>query len=245
VSISLADAILETKQQSELLAKLEEIAVLYKLPQEDLTAVIREVPEVFRQHCKMIDTPFLTLPQHVTSFAEGNFEDESSLENLTAVRSDSFSAFVDEIRQAIANGESVSAVITSVMETLLFGLHFDRVLLLNASLSGEQLEGKMALGKPFGINPKDIRRPIRGQKQTEYAPDVKAFSEGEVQVFGDPIFEDGWPFAAIPVGTGDEAFGVIYADKLESPSAEPLDSGAQLALGILAELLDTAVASSS
>ena len=239
----LADALVDSTDRKELVLAIREAAQCITLPLEQTLQIVKKTPLAFAEHCQLIDMSFLTLAEHVDHFAE---EDETYLEEAEAPDeipgNERFAEALEQIREAISYGETMSSIITSVMEILAFSLNYDRVLLLQSDLDRSYLSGKMALGKPFKVSPKDIRRPLV-VPDIESAPDVHAFVEGTVQIFGEPLFEDGWPFAAIPIGNGSEALGVIYADRLSRPDSAPLDSGSQLALGLLADLLDEAIAS--
>ena len=190
----------------------------------------------------MIEMSFLALPEHFEQYLAGEGSGENDQAASEEAIGEDFSFYLDEIRQAIANRETISSIITTAMEALAFGQQFARVLLLYLDQNENVLVGKMALGEPFPSEPKSLRRDLEFLDH-ETAPDVKAILQGDVEVFGDPLFQDGWPFAAVPVGLGEEVLGVIYADMLcESPlKAKPLDSGVKVALSLLAELLNQAV----
>ena len=136
----------------------------------------------------------------------------------------------------------MSSIIASVMEALAFGLKFDRVMLLFSDPNETLLYGKMSLGESFGVNPTTFSRPItRGSPDP--TPESRAFFEGSVEVFGDAIFSDGWPFAAVPIGASSGAIGLLYADMVEAKSKDPqpLSEGALVGLNMLADLLDKAL----
>ncbi len=238
----IADAIVDTTSKGQLHKSLEVISERFGFPMTVFERVLAKTPEDFKQHCKMIEMGFLTLPEHFEQYiASSEDPAEAKGEESESLGAD-FSFYLDEIRQAIANHETISSIITTAMEALAFGQKFDRVLLLYADQDDGVLYGKMSLGDSFGVEPKTVRRDLE-QLNVDACPDVKALVEGTVEVFGDPIFADGWPFAAIPVGTSDRALGVLYADMRDgSPnSGRALDSTVQLALTMLADLLDEAV----
>jgi len=237
----LSEAIIDTHSRADLKKCLEDISQQSGLSVPQLLLVLEKTPESFKQHCRMIEMTFLTLPEHFEQFL-ANRGDEQESESENAEVGEDFSFYLDEIRQAIANRETISSIITTAMEALAFGQNFDRVLLLYLNESENALIGKMALGQPFPREPKLIRRDLEFL-DVETSPDVKALVEGDVVVFGDPIFPEGWPFAAIPLGTGEQVLGVIYAEMLPNPpsSATALDSTVTLALSLLADLLNQAV----
>ena len=238
----LADAIIDTHSKADLTKAVNAIAERSDLSPDELKSVLERIPQVYQVHTKMIEMTFLTLPEHFLSFLDSSEEAEAATAAATPAIGDDFSYYLDEIREAIANQETMSSIITSAMEALAFGQKFDRVLLLFSDPNSEKLFGKMGLGQSFGVEAKQIQRDMNSP-EAEDAPDIRAFKEGTVELFGDPIFQDGWPFAAVPIGGADRALGVIYVDRLPKDGRPPeaLDSGAQVALTMLAELLDEAV----
>ena len=126
------------------------------------------------------------------------------------------------------------------METFAWSLNFDRVLLMLLGQGKKELTGRMILGLvKDNFDPKSIQRKI-GESASSYAPDALAFKESRPIFNGDPIFEDGWPFAAIPIGFGQRSIGVIYADRI-NPTDDEVSGRDQAAIGVLAELLDRSV----
>jgi hypothetical protein len=239
----IADAAVYAKNRADFESSLRAIAEQAGYSSQEMREVVVQLPVIFKQHCKITEMTFLSLPDFVENYAaEPQQEAEAGASRQATEQQDTVSFYIDEIKTAIGNGESLSSIITSVMETLAFGLGFDRVLLLFSDTFRSVLEGKMALGQDFGVDPKSIRRKIDPALIGE-APDISAFVEGCLQLYGEPVFQDGWPFAAIPIGIGDRALGVVYADKLAPADGEavPLDSGAQVAVNMLGELLDQAI----
>jgi len=151
-----------------------------------------------------------------------------------------FADYVHEIKQALENQEPATSIIVTAMEACAFCLGFDRVLLLLAINNRKSLVGKMMIGTVPGIEPTKISRPI-GDDHDQYAPDNMAFMKGQPVFTGEPIFKDGWPIAALPVGTGKRSIGVVYAERVGSHDNEELSASEQAAIQILTELLDRAV----
>ncbi|MCB0323240.1 MAG: HDOD domain-containing protein [Bdellovibrionales bacterium] len=238
-----ADALIDTNTRPELQLAMDEVLKETPLNAEQLDRVLSMVPESFRQQCRLIEMTFLTLPEHFLTYLETRENPE--IESVEAVdsRDDEFSYYVDEIKEAVRNQETLSSVITTVMEALAFGLKFDRVMLLFADPKGASLQGRMSLGQPFTVKPQDFSRSLEAKGQ-ERSPETLAFNQGTVETFGDPLFPDGWPFAAIPIGGHEHVVGVLYADKIDQgpTNAVALTDQTQVALTILADLLDQALA---
>lgn len=238
----LADAVVDTHTRPELNEAIEGIGKKSGFSHEKIDAVLSRVPMSFKKHCEMIEMSFLELPEHFVTYIETKDNPDFEQYEEADITGDQFSFYADEIREAINNEETMSSIITSAMEAMAFGLKFDRVLLLFSDASDANLEGRMALGESFGIDPHAFSRPI-DDDDDELPPDVTAFLEGTVEVFGEPLFENGWPFAAVPIGVSQRCIGVIYADRTPKEAEEnlALNEGTQVALNILADLLDKAL----
>ena len=211
-----------------------------KLSGDSLSRVIGKLPALFRDHCSSIELDLPALPEYVVSYqtpTDLQPGDESAKQPI-----DRFMDYVNEVREAVEHGEPSSAVITTVMETCAWSLGFDRVLLMLVAPGRQKLVGRMLLGEVPNFSPTELTRPL-GRETDIFAPDACAFHQARPVFKGDPIFKDGWPLAAIPVGFGSRAIGVIYADKTSSEEPE-VSERLQAAIGVLAELLDRSVANS-
>ncbi len=242
VADKLASGIITLRSREEFFLSLSSFEKTSALSTREIHEIVTAIPELFREHCKMIDLGFLTLPEWFTEISvpkPAEIARPQTKANDTA--NNTFMGHADEIREAIKNGEPLTGIIASVMETIAFFLKFDRVLLLMANDSRNELVGKMALGQKLDFDPRSIKRSLK--LSTESA-DFAAFTGGSPRIFGDPVFENGWPFAAIPVGgSQNRAIGVIYADRIsaDDPDAAPLDAQVQASLSVLTDLLDEAV----
>jgi len=126
------------------------------------------------------------------------------------------------------------------METLHYGLRFERVVVLFADSDKTVLTGRMSIGN-IQENVRDIKIPLDGSQNESVF--VKAFQNGLVEVYGEPLLVDGYPYAAIPIGIGEHARGVIYVDRV-SPSGDenlPIDGAGIASLAVLCELLEQSV----
>lgn len=242
-------AVMLNDNKEEFLLALEDLSRISGFSMGQFEALVESVPFIFKEHCQLIELTFLQLPDYLVNFSEEEAEaqmpeiEDDEVDASVQQSVSDFSRFTDEIREAIEDEEPLSSIITTVMESLAFGLKFDRVLLLMANDDRDELLGRMWLGARINVDPKSIRRPLKSPELAN-APDVTSFMQRAPKIFGDPLFHDGWPFAAIPVGSSQhEPIGVIYADIISSPDDDvpPLDGRMQASLSILAELLDQAV----
>lgn len=236
---NVTEVIVENQGKEALDRCLSRITNIVKVPSEQLDRVMEQLPEIFEQHCGSLDLRLPSLPDYVSTPAGEAAPEEAEAQSGVE---DNFTRFVDEIRESVANKEPTASIITTVMETFAWSLKFDRVVLLLATPAKNMLIGRMALGQLQDFDPKSIQRAL-DRNASPYAPDLIAFKEGRPVFNGDPIFEDGWPFTATPIGFGERAIGVIYADRVGSDSE--LSNREQAAIGVLAELLDRSISQNS
>lgn len=209
-----------------------------QLDVKSIETAVGRLPEMFKEHCASLDLDLQAIPGFVAQYDAKNVPQETPVsEEQELLKSEEvFAKYVDEIRAAVDHGEPTASIITTVMETLAWGLHFDRVFLLLVDGPKKNLRGRMLLGEvPF--DPKAVARPIT----QDLSPcDVRAFTTGRCVFHGEPVIAEGWPFAAIPIGFDERCVGIIYADKVNSNDLE-LNNREQAAVGVLAELLDRSI----
>ncbi len=244
VAAQLADAMIDTKTRPELSQQIDKLASTTPLSREQLEQLLKPLPKSFQTQITVIEMNFLTLPEHVLTWIEHG--DSAEAEAVVEDEDDEFSYYLDEIRQAIRNQETLSSIIASVMEALAFSLEFDRVLLMFSDPDDSALYGKMSLGESFETPAQSYVRTLDKDSERK-SPESAAFLNGTVETFGDPLFDNGWPFVALPIGTEGRTVGVIYADAIESDGKanSALPEKTQAALTILTELLDQATTSSN
>ncbi len=236
VADRIAGAVLHSGDVEHLNKTLQEIAEVTRYNFSHLQGVVLELAEAFDEHCSFIEIDFLTLPSHLAEFS---IEQASSRKTSDAPASqpvDAFQQYLAEIKEEILNREPMSSIITSVMETLVFGLQYERVLLLLADPVQRSLAGRMALGHPNSFDPRMIQRSLSVQGDgAEADPTTTAFLEGHTQFTGKPLFPDREQFVAIPIGFSRTSVGVLYAESLAtgSPHAEEI--------ALLSDLLDRAL----
>ena len=243
-SSAISEVIVSGRSKQELERIVSQVSSKLGVESAAFGKVLGEIPTVFRNHCQSIDLQLPPLPEYVASFSaapSGGDEQKGDSEKEAETQ---FAEFVEEIRIAVENREPTSSIITSVMETLAWNIKFDRVMLMLINGSRNRLIGRLLLGDMPDFDPKKVSRPV-GVDASPYAADAKAFRESRPIFVGEPVFEGGWPLAAIPIGFGTRCIGVIYADRdpLRSSNQEKqeLNAREQGAVGILAELLDRSI----
>lgn len=234
----LGGAIAEGKSKAEVDAKLAKVNKELGIDISKAHKVLADLPRIFKDHCTSVELELAALPEFMATYSD---DPDSAPSEPSQPASAEFGAFVAEVRQMVENREPTASIITSVMETMAYGLRFDRVFLLLMAPNRTKLLGRMLLGSVAGFDPK--RFEILTADNSPHSPALKAFKEGRPVFKGQPVFKGGWPLCAIPVGFGTRAIGVIYADKVppEGSTGEDLSSKDQASITILAELLERSI----
>ncbi|MEZ4753853.1 MAG: HDOD domain-containing protein [Bdellovibrionota bacterium] len=232
---TISSAIVSGASKSDLDKAIKSAVKTLGIDDDIINAVVGDLPNQFKDHCSAIDINLPTLPPYIHAYKPGS----ESLDADDEGEDDSFMNFVEEIRLAVDNREPTASIITSVLETLAWGLKFDRVCLLLLDKNKSQLQGRMGLGDFGETPPHMIIRPV-GSEASPLAPDNAAHREARPVFAGEAIIKNSWPFTAIPVGFGKKAIGVIYADCNEGTRSE-LSPKEQASIGVLAELLDKSI----
>ncbi|MCI5065102.1 HDOD domain-containing protein [bacterium] len=218
------------------------VEVNSKLPFETLllSDVLGQLADTFRDYCSSLELQLPGIDDKLEQYRVQLTEtSESQTEEVQFNQEQQFLDFVEEIRAAVENREPSASIITTVMETCAWGLRFDRVFLLLFGRGKQQLHGRMLLGHIPDFDPKSCVRDIKGGPQT---PEAVAIRESRPVYRGEPLFEDGWPFAAIPVGFEKRTVGILYADRISTDDSKELNAREEAAIGVLAELLDRSIA---
>lgn len=233
---AISDAIVFSKSKDNLDRVLERVQKQTGLAAPKLNNVVGALQENFKEYCSTIELNLGDLPDFV-----GTYGDQVQSKQGDKFKDGGQSAinhFIEEIKQAIENGEPPSTLITSAMETLAWGLKFDRVLLLFLAQGKKSLAGRLVLGKSQDINPRDIERSLNDPSASK-RPEICAFLESKPIYGGISIFEGGTNIGAIPVGFSNRSIGVIYFDRIGSKSE--LTEPEKIAIKTITDLLDKAV----
>ena len=232
----ISEAVTAGKNKKDVDAVLLGIKDNLGLDDKLVKSVLGELPDAFKAHCNLIEVDLPDIPEFISTYAASE-DPAAQKDDKDTV--DPFKQFVDEIRQAVDNREPTASIITTVMETMAWGLKFDRVLLLLVTPTKNSLVGRMLLGEASGVDPKKLSCPI-GPGAGPKACEAVAFREGRPVFNGVPVLESGWPFAAMPIGSANKAVGIIYADRVDSSGAE-LTVREQAAISVLVELLERSI----
>ena len=230
VSQDISSVLVFDQDEQRLKKIVEDADKNYGITGEALHSALGELPGILRDHCSSLNIELAPLPDFVHSYARRSFD------IIQPGLHERINSFIDEIRGSIERGEPSAAIITSVMETIAWGLRFDRVMLLLAS-PNNTLVGRMILGNSK-TEPRSIVRSL-GADAGKLAPDAMAFRESRPVFKGQSIFHYGNPVMAIPVGFGDRRIGVIYADRISVDLMSPeITEREREAVTVLANLID-------
>lgn len=246
-AIGISEAVASGQSSEMILAAINRVQSTLNIKPETLQLVVNSLPQQLEDHCAALQ---VSLPELDPQLTQLEISGTSMVRNQTAsvaaaanpalgAQQTAFDEYVNDIKLAISNNDPTASIVTSVMEVCAYCLKFDRVMLLLASQGRRALVGRMVLGQIPGVDPTKFSRPI-DENADPYAPDVKSFTTGIPVFQGDPLFEGGWPIAAIPIGSGKKAVGVVYAERVGDGTQE-LTGQEQAAIAVLANLLDKAV----
>ena len=117
--------------------------------------------------------------------------------------------YIQDIKESIENNDPIASIITTIMESLVWGLNFERVLLLLVDIERTKLQGRMFLGNSTdNLEPKNIVIPL---DITSAKVPSKCFFNGQLITSGELVFPKDSSCLAIPIGVHETCIGVIYA----------------------------------
>jgi HD-like signal output (HDOD) protein len=235
---AISESIVSSRGADDLEQTMSRVTRTVGLDPQTTALLIGELPATFSRHCAALEVTLPNLPAFVGVMSQAPAPTPEGVPAPLA-EEDRFSQFADEIREAIERREPPASIITTVMETLAWGLGFHRVILLLLSPDRKGLVGRMAIGDVPHFDPKTLQRAFDAGL-AQRSPDAVAFKKGRPVFHGESILPDGWPLAAIPVGFETRCIGVIYGDRIGTDAE--LTAREQASIGMLAELLDRALA---
>ena len=213
---------------------------------ETLLNVVGSITPVYLEHCSSLQLTLPSLPEYLRSYekAASNKASGAAPETADETAEGNVRDYIEEIKRLVDERAPTATIVTTVMETLAFGMGLDRVIMMLINQSRDKLIGRMMLGQIPNFDPTKFHRPI-GRTAHPQAVDNLAFIEGRAVFAGEPVFEDGWPRMAIPIGFGKRAVGVVYGDRskaVDQALKRELTSREQANITLLAELLDNSIA---
>lgn len=233
----LAELILENPDLNNLQKKIELIADDFGYDLEGIQQALKNLPVVAEAQSNLLGIHSIELPSSILQYIKGEKPQNSNA--LSSEDSDNpLTPYLEQLEQAIQDSETLASIIATVMEALAFALNFERVVYLEADIDGSKLQGKLGLGEKLESYD-HLEQNITDDLLPEEVH-LKSYSNTAVETFGTPLFDNGWPFAAIPVGYKNRVLGVIYADQVDTDKG-PLETRETVALSLLADIMDRAI----
>jgi hypothetical protein len=233
----LAELLLEAPDLTTLQSRTTEIALDFGYEFETVHKGLQNIPVIAEQQSQLLGISCIELPVTFVRYIRGEKGQEN--EHILPQGDDNpLTPYLEQLEQAIQESETLASVIATVMEALTFALEFERVVYLEADIEGKNLTGKLGLGEK--LDSYDSLQQAVAEDPFAEEVHVKSYCNGAVETFGTPLFENGWPFAAIPVGYENRTLGVIYADQVDKDKG-PLETSEAVALSLLADIMDRAI----
>lgn len=187
-------------------AALKEVRECFELSTASLTELLDSIPPAFTRHCRTNDLQFLSLPPRLEEVLFGEAAAQYGHSS-----NDSLTPYLERMSRTLSSTKSVPCVASYAMEALVYSMEFERAVIFFPDNSCKHLYGSLAIGKPFGLSPTLLARRVLAS-DSRGDPVQRSFANGTLCTSGEPMFKGAWPFAAIPIGQGDNTVGVIYAD---------------------------------
>ncbi len=224
-----------------LIQELEATGFYNNISLED---ILSDIGNTYTRHTDSLFLKPMRLPAYLSWFApevqnQDTFKWRDKLPNLT----ERINPFLYDLRscfkvKSAENPEHIPhfpQAVNLTLNALIKGLNFDRAVFLQ--VEEDLADPNLVFSISFGVKlfqPEEIRRSLISE-QGDQRPDVSAFHQQSPHFEGQPIFDDGWPFAAFPAIFKGRVIGIFYADRIRRPDANPLSSGDKIACTALAE----------
>lgn len=240
-SVLVSECLIDGGSKEKLDAVLDSANKALGLTADEMGQIMGGLAKGFADHCSCVDIHLPDLPQYLESYTPANpATSDAALEvSDSGEQSDKLTGYLDELKQAIANKEPTASVITTVMETLAWGIGYERVILFLPGVGKRTLVGRMGLGAKLKMDCRSIEKPVQSSSQV---PIVKCFLSGDPQFGGAPLLEDGKPAIALPIGIGSKTIGVVYADRVQGAETG-IPTAEQATITLLTDLLDKSIPS--
>lgn len=232
----LAELIVNNTDMNDFLNEVESIAREFNFEKDVLHKGLKNLAVVAEHQSTLLGISSIELPLTLMNFIKG--KDLNSSRIVDEGIDNPMTPYLHQLEQAIQENETLASVIATVMEALTFAMNFERVIYLEADVDGSRLNGKLGLGEKLKKYD-DLSFKLSDLSFSEDIQ-IKSFQNKTIETTGVPVFEDAWPYAALPVGYDDRILGVIYADQVETDRG-PLETGDTIALSLLADIMDRAI----
>ncbi len=233
----LAELILDNPDLSTLQAGIAEITNDFDYDLELVQKGLKNLPVIAEQQSSLLGIHTIELPTTLMKYIKGEkIQNSDTLPGQD--ENNPLTPYLEQLEQAIQESETLASVIATVMEALAFALEFERIVYLEADMEGKHLSGKLGLGEKLDSY-ENLTQALPDNPFSEEVH-IKSYKNKSVETSGIPLFDDGWPFVAMPIGYENRILGVIYADQVDTEKG-PLETSETIALSLLADIMDRAI----
>lgn len=234
LSLLFAELIHGSADYARLLRVASEMQRYSGLNAEQFEQALQELPDLYWQTCSRLELAAAPLPTFLRTIKLLSSDTGTSPESNNPLA---------ELREAVYSGDTLISIIGGALDFLIDALGFHRAVFLVPGQAQGDLIAKLAVGE---LDNFELKRFIRHlDRLPDKALDKIAFEKQELTFRGEPLFEDGWPVVAFPVGRRDHVIGVVYADMKEDRQGESqqqdLSNQHHATIMLLMELLEKAV----
>jgi HD-like signal output (HDOD) protein len=231
LSLLFAELVHESADYERLVGVMSQMQKYTDLTPAQFEQAIHELPDLYWQTCTRLELAATPLPSMLKTIA---------FSSSYATASPELNNPLADLREAVYSGDTLISIIGSALDFLIGSLKFDRAVFLTPDPAQGELTGSLAVGELDNFVVKHCVRQL--DRLSDKALDKIAFKKQELTFRGEPLFEDGWPIVAFPVGRGDQIVGIIYADMKESRQCD-LSGQDHATITMMVELLEKAVGS--
>ncbi len=231
----ISEKIIEAKDSASLKAELTEVCELYNYELDSLIEDLKKIPLMIKGQAELLEIGTDSLPTPFLNLLEGklnDFSEETSMEDSRVA------PYIEQLEQALRDGETLPSMVASVMEAMLFAFDFERVLYMELDLSGSQLNAKLGLGDDLGDYDKLSVDVLNKLEQNIVN---KSYQSGSIVCNGEAMLDNAWPFLAMPVGYEDRTLGIIYADRIDRGDLDTLPEEVSFSCSLFSDILDRAL----
>jgi len=210
LSHGLSECLVDFKDRELLLEHLSSSIGNMPLGEPQVIKWLSELPQVFSEHCKMIELPFLHLPDFLDSLYSSASMSTEGVPSNPGIDTSEYDDRLKALKQAVDLNSSHLAVLGTALEVLVYGLKCPRAILLTKDVRANTLLGRIGLGDLGTTSPSSLCLNLRTLGKLYPAID-QAISSGTVQIC--PKWVDGRSEMSfvLPFGPSSKAEGTIIA----------------------------------
>lgn len=204
-----------------------------------LEDVLGNIGNVYSEHTENLFLKAVRLPEYLSWFAPevDNGQNERWLERLPGILQ-RINPFLYDLRTCMRASLKRPSyplfpqALQLTLSALIKGLNFDRAVFFK--ISDEQT---LSVGLTVGVKLFEPDKFIHKFDMSSESDDPAGLvMKTKEPVFsGQPLFPEGWPFAAFPAIWKNKVIGIFYADRIRRPDVDSLTNQEQIACTALAE----------